>query len=445
MTKYKILIIIYLISVLSSSLSNSLGINVQNLYRVPFINFRWIDIVILLIIGSYGYSLIHPSNLIKRNRSAIILCFVYLIYEAFELARSWHDTDSSYQIAGILCTLNFFILIDLSTFVRAPKEIIEIVRKFSFWGSFVLLITNLYLIYSFIIGNIVITDLDTRVSINITGARETVSVSVLIPFAYAFALYFAKNEDKIWKKLVYISTILSIYASLIITFHRGNLISIALITLIYLFMFSQNFSQVFYKVLGITSIMIVCYALFGGALSSRGYDPVEKISQIFEFATDINNPDWDKGRSLAREYELSVWEKNMWTGVGYVDPHDRGLPDNIASAHNFLVTSLFHNGLIGTIIYLLILFLLFHNAIKLWPILGRYNSYENDMIKLLIIVSLFWLIPFWTQEVFWEKYSLSIQFMYLGFLTSIYKQKITVKDKLFSYSALKHINYRSSL
>jgi len=158
-------------------------------------------------------------------------------------------------------------------------------------------------------------------------------------------------------------------------------------------------------------------------LREKGYDPVEKITQTVEFAADVDNPGWDKGRSVSRSFALSAWERNLWTGVGYDVLFHWGLPEEVATAHNFVITSLFHRGIIGTAMYLLILLLLFKNAIWLWLLLGKDNSYQNDMFKLLVIASFFWLIPFWNQEVIWEKYSLSIQFLYLGLITNIYMQK----------------------
>ena len=188
-------------------------------------------------------------------------------------------------------------------------------------------------------------------------------------------------------------------------------------------MLSKKPSHVFRKILGMALLICICYFLFGNILREKGYDPIEKLTETAQFAIDVNNADWGKGRSIPREYAIDTWKKQIWTGVGYTNLYYYGMPEGIATAHNFIITSLFHRGVVGTFIYLFILFLLFRNSIKLWRMLRKENSNENDMFKLLIIASFFWLIPFWTQEVIWEKYSLSIQFMYLGIITNIYKQK----------------------
>jgi len=115
-------------------------------------------------------------------------------------------------------------------------------------------------------------------------------------------------------------------------------------------------------------------------------------------------------------------------GVGYDDLHHYGLPEDIVgAAHNFVIDCLFHNGLVGTVIYLLIIILLYVNAARFWKLLKKEKGDENDLYKLLVVVSFFWLIPFWTQEIMWEKYSLSIQFMYFGLIANLYRQKVFSK------------------
>lgn len=423
MAKYKFLIFVYLISVASSSIANFFWVDVQNLYRVPFLNIRWIDVAILIVIGSYFYSLTRTYDLIKKNSLIISLCFIYLLFESFQLLRSWQATDTTWQISWFLCTLNFFIIIDLSTFKIIEDRIIVFLKYLTLWGSIVLIISNVYLFYSFISGNVIFTDLDIRAAIDILGAKETVSTVVLTPFVYAFSLYFIKNEIKLWKKVVYIAAILSIYVSLVITFHRGNLFTIILLTIIYIAMFSRKPYQAFSKLFGMGLLICIFYFLFGNTLRQKGYDPIEKIVETVQFSMEVNNPNWDKGRSIPRIYAINAWKKHVWAGVGYDDLHNYGLDNTISTAHNFIITSLFHRGIIGTAIYLLILFILFGNSIKFWSLLSREESYQNDMLKLLIVVSFFWLIPFWTQEVIWEKYSLSIEFMYLGIITNMYKQR----------------------
>ena len=56
-SKYTFLGVIYLISVVSSSIANSTNTDVQSFYRIPFVNTRWIDISILLVLSAYFYDI----------------------------------------------------------------------------------------------------------------------------------------------------------------------------------------------------------------------------------------------------------------------------------------------------------------------------------------------------------------------------------------------------
>ncbi|HET8963046.1 MAG TPA: O-antigen ligase family protein, partial [Chitinophagales bacterium] len=215
----------------------------------------------------------------------------------------------------------------------------------------------------------------------------------------------------------------SILITLVFTFHRGELFTIASITIIYIVAFSRNAVQLFSKLLGIVFLVLLFLILFRDSLHEKGYDPVEKISEIAEFSIDVNNPDWEKGRNIPIEYAISAWKENIVIGVGYNDLYHFGLPKTMAAAHNFIIASLFQRGIIGTTIYLLTLGILFGNAISLWFLLSKEKSLQNDMFRILIVVAFFWLVPAMTQDVIWEKYSLSVQFLYLGIIRNIYLQK----------------------
>ncbi|HEX8279365.1 MAG TPA: O-antigen ligase family protein [Segetibacter sp.] len=224
---------------------------------------------------------------------------------------------------------------------------------------------------------------------------------------------------------MHVASILSIFISLIIQFHRGNLVTVLLLSIIYFAFFSKRPSQAFGRMLGFALVICVAYFSFGGILRQKGYDPIDKLSEIVTFTMDVDNPDWDKGRSIPQDYALNAWKENIWFGVGYNVLYHYGLPVDMGAVHNFVIASLFYRGIIGTIIYLLILIILIANSIKFLKQINKEEGYQNDILKLLIIVSLFWFIPFWTQDIIWEKYSLSIQFMFLGIITNVYSQKMS--------------------
>lgn len=421
--KYRLLAFVYLISVASSTIANSTNGDVQNLYRVPLLNVRWIDISILLILFNFFYVLFSARERIKNSGPLASLCFIYLIFESFQLIRSWGFYDSTSQISHFICTLSLFIVIDLSTFAIPVNRVILFLKKFIIWGAFVVILSNLYLLYSFISGNVVFEDLDIRVALEVVGSKETVYPFVLTPLVYAFGLFFIQRSGPFWEKALFLFAIFSIYGGMVITFHRGTLITILLITVYFLFS-SVKAVQSLAKMASMFLFLTIAYLIFGGALAQKGYDPIKKIIQTAEFTTDVDNPEWDKGRSVSQEYAIEAWKKNFWIGAGYDELLHYGLPEGIATAHNGFITSLFHRGVVGTVLLIVILFLLFKYAVLLWMGLKKSHSYQDEMMKLLVVVSFFWIIIFMTQEALWEKYSLSIEFMYLGLIFNCYKQRI---------------------
>jgi hypothetical protein len=424
--KYGFIAGIYLLSVVSSSLANSIEGNVQNFYRIPFLNIRWIDVSILIVLFSFFYNSISQRRLFKNTNLIRWLCLIYLVFESFQLLRSWGLNDATSQISLFLCTLSLFIIIDLITYPLPIDTIVDFLRKFAICGAFAVIISNFYLLYSFFSGKVVYEDLGIRVAIEVVGSKETVSTCVLTPFVYAFGLYFIQKTNHFWEKVLFLCTILSIYGSLVITIYRGSLLAIAIIT-VYFFFSSKNVKQTLSKIVGLLFFISLSYLIFGEALANKGYDPIKKIVQTIVFTADVKNADWDKGRLSSQEYAIKAWEKNLWIGAGYDGLEHYGLPDDVATAHNGIITSLFHRGVLGTIVLMLIFILLFKYSISLWCILTE-KTYQNEMMKLLILVGFLWIIPFMTQEILWEKYSLSIEFLYLGFIANFYKQQETVSS-----------------
>lgn len=421
--KYIILISIYLISVVASSIANSIGGNVQNFYRVPGVDIRWMDLVILLITASFFYHITSKSLKLKHTGGIVGLCVLYLLFESVQLYRSWGMYDATSQLSHFLCTLSLFIMIELSTNAIPIPNIVKFLRLFAILGAVVLSISNYYLIYSFITGNVVFEDLDIRVALEVEGSKETVYSTVLMPLVYSIGLYVLPRRGNVWEKAVYIMAILSIYASLALTFHRGTLVTVVVISF-YFIIRSGKFHQLIVKVAGVILMMATCYLMLGSMLSKKGYDPIDKIVETAKFSVDVKNPDWDKGRSISQDYALKAWHKNIWFGAGYDELLNYGLPETIATAHNGFITSAFHRGIVGTIILMLVLGSGFMYSYKLWFLLKYRQGYEDDIIRLLIMTAAFWIIPFMTQEALWEKYSLCIQYMYFGLIINIYKQLV---------------------
>lgn len=429
MIKYKILATVYLISVASSPIANLMGIDVQTLYRIPFLSIRWIDVSILIVIAGFIYNLTTTKNRLPKTGFIVSLCCLYLIFEIFQLYRSWGLIDTASQVSHFLSTLSLIIIIDLCIYSLSADKIVSFLKQYAIGGAVVIALSNLYLLYSFVSGNVIFHDVDNlRVAIEVEGSKETVYSTVLTPLIYGFGLNIVQKPSKAWKKLLFTCVILSIYVSLVITFHRGTFMMILAVTL-YFLMSSGKGSEIFAKTFGTAFLVLLCYLIFGPLLSERGYDPFDKIIEVAEFTVDIDNPQWDKGRSISHELALDAWKKNLWIGAGYDDFSHYGFPENVASAHNGILTSLFHRGIIGTLLIIGAYILLFRNALALWPLLSNEGKYKAERMKLLVIVSFLWIITFMTQEAIWEKYSLCIQYLYLGLITNVYVQK---KLELFS-------------
>jgi hypothetical protein len=422
MNKYKILFIVYLVSVVSSSVAKITGMDVQNFHRVPFIGIRWIDVAILIVMGGFLQSLTVSKPLVKNGALVAGLGFLYLSFEFFQLVYSWGVIDAQTQISLFFATLCVFILIDCAVFKLDKEEMMALIKEGAVWGSVVLIISNFYLFYSFLTGNVIYQDLDVRIAIDVAGTKETVTTAVLTPFVYGFSLYFSQTEVKPWQKIVFVTAIISVFLSLVTSFHRGTLFEIGVIT-IYVIVSSKQAQQAFGKLIGLAFLLGVFYLLFGGILRSKGYDPLEKIIETTKFAADINNPDWDKGRSGPQGYAIKAWQQYPWTGVGYDALYNYGLPDDYSTAHNGVITSLFHRGIIGTTILLTILLVLYSYVVKLWFYIRKEKGEMNEIMGMLCVVAFLWIMPFLTQEVTWEKYGLSIQYVYFGLIMNYYKQR----------------------
>lgn len=422
MGKYKFLFGVYLVALLSYAVANYIGADVQKFYRIPGLGIKWIDIAIVTVIASFFFAATSKTNRIRNSTGLVLLCLFYLVFESIQFYRTWGTNDAASQISHFLCTLALFIVIDLATFPLPRHQIIGFLKKFSIIGAVIILFSNLYLIYSFTTGNVVYEDFqDVRVALEVKGSKETVYSTVLTPFVYAFGLYFLQHRIKGIYKLLFISAIVSIFASLVITFYRGTFITLLVITLYFMFSSGKS-SAMLKKMFSMAIILGLGYFLFGGLLAKKGYDPLEKIVEVAQFTTDTSNPEWDKGRTLSQAYALSAWSKAPWTGYGYDELFNHGLPENVATAHNGVITSLFHRGVVGTLLLMTILVLLYKYAVNLWKHVKRERGYENDMMKLLVLTSFFWIIPFMTQEALWEKFSFCIQMMYFGLIINYYKQ-----------------------
>lgn len=428
--KYVFLVIIYLLSVVSSSIANLLGLDVQDLYRIPFLSYRWIDLSILFIVATYFYKLFYETKKSRLTETNIFLifCFIYILFECYQLYRSWGLAYLPAQVSHFISTLSLFIVIDLFTFPIPIDRIIQFLKRLTVWGSFAIIITNFYLLFSFFTGNVIFVDLDIRAVIEVEGTKESVYTFILTCFVYAFGIYFIQSKSSYWEKILFTIAVLSILVSLVMQVFRGTLLMVVIISL-YFLLTAPNAKQMIVFVFGFLIILSVGYLMFGSAMAQKGYDPLDNLITTVKHATDVDHPDWDKGRSAYQEFTINAWHQNYWIGAGYDELSNYGLPDNFHNSHNGVITSLFHRGVVGTTLILIIFSFMFIYAAKLWLILKPNKSSHSEMIKLLVLVSFLWIITYMTQEAFREKYSLSMQYLLLGLIANVYHQRIIVFSK----------------
>lgn len=427
MRNYQFLFLVYMFALLSYAVANYIGADVQSFYRVPLLSVKWIDIAIVATIAGFFYKATRETDRIRNSGLLVFLIVVFILFETVQLYRTWGLNDAQSQISHYLCILSFFIVIDLTTFALPIPRIVSFLKGFAIFGAFVILFTNLYLLYSFIKGNVVLEDLDIRVALEVKGSKESVYPAVLTPYVYAYGLFFLQQRNvRPVIKMLFIAAMISVFVSIVITFHRGTFITVLVITLYFLFTSGKGLNML-KKAFAVVAVLSVVYLLFGDVLAKKGYDPVEKIAEVAKFTTNTEDEHWDKGRSLSQAYAIAAWQQRPWLGYGYDELFNHGLPENVATAHNGVLTSLFHRGIAGTILLMWILVLLYKNAIRLWRRINKERrSYQNDMLKLLVLTSFFWIIPFMTQEALWEKFSFCVQMLYFGLIINYYRQLVPV-------------------
>jgi len=428
----KFLILVYLYSLLTGAFSAISGLDKQILLRMPLINIRWIDIVILIYVFmaiKYLPALISNSSGHKKLSKLQTLILTYLLFELVQFARTFGVIDFQSQVSWLLSTLGFSILLitfreyDVSDFHR-------LLINFAVTSSLVVYILILLELYGLKLG-VAFQSEEGRLTLMQNAQKESVSASVLYPFIFTFSLISSFIKIVSYKKTLIYLSILPILIIVIVSFHRGTLAMVIITTIFFVPTIKSKSNKSFKyvgKLLKLTSILLVLFILFSDSLSSIGFNPIDKLEKVALFSVDVDNSNWDKGRFYVQAVLLGVWEKNILFGVGY-DSHERYLPTGSA-AHNFFVSSLFHRGLIGTFLLSWIFLLCYIKAFKLWRLSAKLNDNERLINRALVFTAFLWIIPLMTQEVMWEKYSTSIQFFYFSVIISLYEYYNNKKSEI---------------
>lgn len=415
---YKFTMYVYLYSLLAFTLASVNKLNVQNFLRVPLINIRLIDMAIALIVCLTILDYLKRPFKKDYKWIFIIHLFIlfYIILDGVLFVKTMGITDINTQFAWLAATFSIVAIIYLSK-RKILFNIHSTLIDFASWGAVVITIITIAKLLALISGTAVIGD-SGRVGLEVIGSKGIVSDTVLIPLVMAYGLFaFQLNLSK-WKKVIFYISLVAIFIDLIMSFHRGFMFTVLMAILFFSIQSSKtSITTKLKSIFIISSILLVLIIGFSKVLDSLGYNPVKKITEVTNYAVDVENPAWSKGRYYVQSRILRTWLNKPWLGWGYDDVTKRAKVPSFS--HNFLVTSLFYRGIIGTILLSIILMICFLNSIKLWKISSKLPYKEKILNRILVFVTMMWLIPLLTQEALTERYSATIQFIYFGIIIGL--------------------------
>jgi len=420
MKRFNFLLIAYNAALLAMPISAIFSTDVQALYRIPLLNLRYIDIAILLIvINIFSFLKFDILNNLKKSTKTLFLFSVFfLIFQTFNFFRTFGAIEFIAQIGFLIANLG--VLIMLNVILTLNKEqILAILKKLLYVSTIIITLFFISLFYSLYTGTAEFTqDVEgKRIMFTTIGSKETVGIANILCFTFFFAVFskFLKSTSKS-QKLINLLLIIVVILSTFLSFHRGTVFSITFIIFVYFLYSAKNLPGLMTKVIIIFFVVIAVGFLTSGLFLYLGVNPIDNLTSTINFAFDTDNPNWDKGREFARLLGVQVWMENYWTGIGYVymDMYTRIY--NVAYPHNFFITSLMHNGVIGTFFYTIIYVVIYFKTYRLVRIVFKKDLPNDEKIIYLglVVTSLLWLVPLLTQEVQFERYSSSIQFFIYG-------------------------------
>jgi len=424
---YYFLISAYFFAVIATSVGSLLNINIQDFYRIPIIKIKIIDIAIIFILISFTSKIIRTKIQINKiNKILGLFIILFVFFTLINLLLTFGKIEFDAQIGFLLALLCVVIFYDFQQNLDI-KKLSRFVTFIVIASAFSLLIYNFNLLAGLYTGTGIAIEKtgggERLLFINI-GMKETIGTLPLISIVLFGTLNFSdlKIKYKNFYFIIMIISTLSLFISLIFSFHRGMLFTILLTFLYDLFFYKGKFkSQIFVKIAIVSFLFLIVIYIFENILYLKGFKPIQNLIDTFYYAIDIENPEWDKGRSISRALALQVWSNNLLIGIGlvYLDKYT-GMYQ-LATAHNFFITSLLHNGIIGTFLYVSIFLVVYYCLYKLFKVRNQLKIYNLSFIANLIIISgITWLIPFLVQEVIFERYSLSFQYVILSISIFLY-------------------------
>lgn len=418
----KILVFVYLASLLSIPVAVWMGIDIQILLRIPGMNIRWMDVVIattMLVSGAAFLKSLSDYPYSERRGSGLLsgLIVLFIGFEFVQLVRTYGAIDLNAQISlflafGTVAVLLWFALHDVD------ETIHQLILVLSLGGACVLTIRVGTEIAGFGLGFLQRTTWD-RASLIVLGSQETISDIVIVTIVLLHATVSRRLSLGRWKIAVYAVAMGALFIDLVLLVHRGVLIVWASV----LFVFAPltaGWSPLHQlrTLFSVGLVLVLTLFLFGDTLTSLGYSPIDTLKRTVGYATDVDNPNWDKGRAAVLSVAISVWLDNIWFGVGY-DEVQRYAGSAHVSPHNALITSLFHRGLVGTVLFLSIIAICYWKSVSLWKLSGLLPDRQRILNRCLVFAAWLYLVPFLTQEIVLDKYSQSIQYLVFGTIVSL--------------------------
>lgn len=420
--KYYLLLYVYAFSFLMYSVSALFKLNMNTILRIPFTNIRYIDLIIAIIILNFLINLFVRQKKIKFNYLQILI-FVFLVNEIiiFIQTLGMHNQDFNSIFAIFISSLSIFFIIDISSLKLSYKDI-KPITVFAGIASIFLLFDNLVRLFGSNKG-ISYAAFKGRLELDVGEYVLTISGVCLYSVVTIYSFIYSKFEIKKKYKFFLILGVIAFIIQTVISFGRGYLAIWGI--LLFYFLIEGNLSNKIKNIILGIAITLGLSLLLSNTLTSLGYNPIEKLTDLVNYTLNYEDPAWEKGRDIARAGAIAYWEENPIFGQGYIDFYNNYL----ALPHNFFVTSLVTRGIFGTLILTLILIICYRNSIRLWKLTKNINPEQKTVIHCLIITAWIWIVPLMTQEIFIERYSTSAQFVYLGMIQGLYNYYINIKNE----------------
>ena len=406
----------YFLALISLPVSNLLRLDVQQLFRLPYIDIRYFDIALLLLL-----LVTFSSNFILtiKSRSKVsILILVFGIFLIINFIRTIGKIELNAQIGFLLAYLSLFIIYYITNYFD-KKDILLFIKKKYILIIFLVFSLQLSTLFLFFSGQSIIHDdvMGKRILFDVIGSKETIGVHNVIVFSFLLALF---NQElfgnKKFLKLFSLLFIIIVIITTTLSFHRGLTFSIIFCVLSYLFFISKNRIRTIVITILIIILSSSFLIIYEEEFIKVGVNPVENFLSTIEYGIDTKNLNWDKGRELSRIIGIQIWLDNFWLGMGFDYMFKYTSYQEIATPHHLVISSLMFNGLIGTILFIGIYIIFYWKTFRLFRkvLSGKVKEEDRVISLILIITAILWLIPALTQEVQFERYSSSIQYIFFG-------------------------------